>query len=160
MDYRMFRRKYLLGCLGKLGEGLKATVGNGLTTRLSLYRHSFCSFLFLSARVLSLAGYAQPAHIGHCGPQPGFKNILKFVQQSLLLFHENRPKDIKGISKHLWFCWQQLFGLLHNITISLKSIRPNKTEIKIIAEKKLVYNNNNKMLDRVRAPDDTTMRSK
>ena len=33
------------------------------------------------------------------------------------------------------FCWQQLLGLLHNITASLKSIRPHKTEIKIIAEK-------------------------
>ena len=30
-------------------------------------------------------------------------------------------------------------GLLHNITISLKSVRPNKTEIKIVPEKKLVY---------------------
>ena len=40
-----------------------------------------------------------------------------------------------NISKHLRFCWQQLFGPLRNITISLKSIRPNKTEIKIIAEK-------------------------
>ena len=35
----------------------------------------------------------------------------------------------------LRFCWQQLFTPLRNITISLKSIRPNKTEIKIIAEK-------------------------
>ena len=44
---------------------------------------------------------------------------------------------IKGISKQLRFCWQQLFGQLRNITISLKSIRPDKTEIKIIAEKML-----------------------
>ena len=60
MDCCMFRRKYLLGCLGNLG-GLKATVGNRVTTWLSLYPHSFfCSFLFLSARVFfSLAGYAQ-----------------------------------------------------------------------------------------------------
>ena len=41
----------------------------------------------------------------------------------------------KGIAKHLRFCWKQLFGPLRNITTSLKSIRPNKTEIKIIAEK-------------------------
>ena len=61
--------------------------------------------------------------------------MFKFVQQSLLLFHENKPNDNKGISKHLRFCWQQLFGPLRNITVSLKSIRPNKTEIKIIAEK-------------------------
>ena len=37
--------------------------------------------------------------------------------------------------QHLRFCWQQLFDPLRNITISLKSIRPNITEIKIIAEK-------------------------
>ena len=56
----------------------------------------------------------------------------------MLLFHENNPEDNKGISKHSRFCWQQLFGLLHNITRSLKSIGPNKTEIKIVAEKRLV----------------------
>ena len=59
-------------------------------------------------------------------------------EQSLLLFHEHNPKDNEGISKHFMFCWQQLFGLLHNITISLTFIRPNKTEIKIIAERKMV----------------------
>ena len=84
---------------------------------------------------------SMPARIGHCRPKPGWglKNIFKFVLQSLLLFHQSKPKDNKGISKYLRFCWQQLFGLLHNITIWLKSIRPNKTEIKIIAEKRLVY---------------------
>ena len=51
--------------------------------------------------------------------------------QSLLLFHENKPNDNKSISKHLRFCWQQLFGPLRNTTISLQSIRPNKTEIKM-----------------------------
>ena len=52
-----------------------------------------------------------------------------------MLFLENKPNVNKSISKHVRFCWQQLFGPLRNITISLKSIRPNKTEIKIIAEK-------------------------
>ena len=28
MDYRMFRRKYLLGCSGEARRSLKATVGN------------------------------------------------------------------------------------------------------------------------------------
>ena len=51
----------------------------------------------------------------------------------MLLFHENKPNDNKGISKHWRCCWQQLFGPLRNITISLKLIMPNKTEIKIIA---------------------------
>ena len=63
---------------------------------------------------------------------------VKFMQLEiglLLLFHENRHEDNKGISKHLRFRWQQLLGLLHNITIALKSTRPNKTETKIIAEK-------------------------
>ena len=32
-------------------------------------------------------------------------------------------------------CNTRVFGLLHNITISLKLIRPDKTEINIIAEK-------------------------
>ena len=56
MGYRIFRRKYLLECVGKLGE----VVGNRVTTRLSLYLlYLFCSFLFLSTRVLFfLAGYA------------------------------------------------------------------------------------------------------
>ena len=40
--------------------------------------------------------------------------------------------------KHQRFCQQQLFGLLHSITLLLKSIRPNKTEIKIIADQILV----------------------
>ena len=80
---------------------------------------------------------SMPAHIGHCGPKSGWglKNIFKLVGQSLLLVHENKPKHNKGISKR--FCWQQLFGLLYNITISLKSIRPNKTAI--ISEKKDWY---------------------
>ena len=46
MDHRMFRRKYLLGCLGKLGGGLKVTVGNRVTTRLSISLSQ--SFLFFS----------------------------------------------------------------------------------------------------------------
>ena len=79
------------------------------------------------------------ACIGHCGPKPGLglKNICKFVKQSLLLFHENKPNDNNGLSKHFRFYWQQLFGLLRNITISLKSVRPNKTK-KIIAEKNVL----------------------
>ena len=136
----MFRRKYLLGCLGKLGEVLKATVGNRVKPDYHLVRVVFCYFLFLSTRYLcSLQAMlkSMSAHVEHCGPKPGcgLKNIFKFIQQSLLLFRENKPNDNKGISKHLRFCWQQLFGSLPNITIPLKSIRPNKTEIKIIARK-------------------------
>ena len=91
------------------------------------------------------------AHIGHCGPKPGWglKNIFKFVEQSLLRFHENKSNDNKGISKHLRFCWQQLFGSLCNITIPLKSTRPNKTEIKIIADEmfdKCLYTGSNLQL--------------
>ena len=36
-----------------------------------------------------------------------------------------RKINYKGLSKHLEVCLQQVFGLLHNIAVSLKSIRPN-----------------------------------
>ena len=45
-----------------------------------------------------------------------------------------RKINYKGLSKHQRFCWQQLLGLLHNIAVSLKSIRP---DIKFIAEEKI-----------------------
>ena len=51
--------KILTWMLREARGGLQATVGNRVTTILSLYPHS-CSFLFLSTIVLfSLAGYAQ-----------------------------------------------------------------------------------------------------
>ena len=60
MDYHMFRREYLLGCLGKLLEGLKAIVGNRVKPDYHFIRIAFCYFLFLSARFLcSLVGYAE-----------------------------------------------------------------------------------------------------
>ena len=43
----------------------------------------------------------------------------------MLLFDENKPKETKDLSKHLRFNWHQLFDLLYNSTISLKSFRPN-----------------------------------
>ena len=63
-----------------------------------------------------------------------WKTYLNFFNSHCYSFMKN-PDDNEGISKHLRFCWQQIFGPIRNITISLKSIRPNKTEIKIIAEK-------------------------
>ena len=42
MDYRTFRRKYLLGCLGKLGEFSKQQ--QVIEYNLSLYSHSFLFF--------------------------------------------------------------------------------------------------------------------
>ena len=132
-------KKMLAWMLREARGGLKATVGNRVKPDYHFIRIVFCSFLFLSARFLCslYSKVCQRIYIGHCGPESGWglKNIFKFVQESLLIFHENKPDDNKGISKHLRFCWQQLFGPLCNITISLKSIRPNKTEIKIIAEK-------------------------
>ena len=61
MDYRMFRKKILTWMRREAGGSLKATVGNRVTTRLSLYPHSlFVLFCFVSPRVLfSLASYAQ-----------------------------------------------------------------------------------------------------
>ena len=61
MDYRMLRRKYLLGCiLRKARGGLKATVRNRVLPDNNFIHIVFRSFLFLSARVLfSIAGCAQ-----------------------------------------------------------------------------------------------------
>ena len=114
---------------------LKATVGNRVTTRLSLYLHRFLFFSVSFNQSLVFLRRLCSKACGHRGPKPGWglRNIFKFG------FHENKPKDNKGKSKHLRFCWQQLFGQLHSITISLKSIRPNKTEIKIIDEKQILY---------------------
>ena len=68
-----------------------------------------------------------------------WRTYLNLFNSHCYSFMKNKPEDNKGISKHSRFRWQQLFGPLHNITISLKSIRPNKTEIKIIAEKENWY---------------------
>ena len=91
MDYRLFRRKYLLGCLGNLGEVSRAT------TLLSLYPDSFLLLLFLSARVLfSLAGYAR----NH------FSTFWTLWAQARLNFEEYIKTNLnkKGSSKHLRFC--------------------------------------------------------
>ena len=65
--------------------GLKATVGNRVTTRLSLYSHSFfalfCFFQPASCFPQEAMLKSQPAHIGQCRAKPGrgLKNIVKFV---------------------------------------------------------------------------------
>ena len=54
------QKKILTWMLREARGGLKATVSNRVTTRLSLCEIVLCSFLFLSTRILiSLAGYAQ-----------------------------------------------------------------------------------------------------
>ena len=45
-------KKILPWMLREARGGLKATVGNRIRTRLSLYHIVFCSFLFLSTKVL------------------------------------------------------------------------------------------------------------
>ena len=128
--------------LGEARGDLKATVGIRVKPDYHITLIAFCSFPFLSARFLCyLAGCAQK-HVSTYWimwaearlrfEEHIFKKL--FSSRLLLFFHENKPNDNKGISKHVRFCWQQLFGPLRNITISLKSIRPNKIEIKIIAE--------------------------
>ena len=53
-------KKILTWMLSEAREGLKAILGNRVTTRLSFYLHSFLFFFVSSTRVLvSLAGYAQ-----------------------------------------------------------------------------------------------------
>ena len=68
MDYRLFRRNYLLGCLGKLGE----VSGKRVTTLLSLYPHSF-SFLSVFQPESCFPWQAVletiSAHFGPCGPK-------------------------------------------------------------------------------------------
>ena len=55
--------------------GLKATVGNRVTTRLALYMHSFLFFSvsFNQSQLIPWQAMlkSMPAHIGHCGPKPG-----------------------------------------------------------------------------------------
>ena len=132
-------KKILTWMLREAREGLKAAVGN----RVKPVYHfiSIVSFLFFSvsfSQILVFPGSLCSKACQHMFDIVGLsqaKNIFKFVQQSLLLFQENKPNNNKGISKHLRFCWQQLLGPLRNTTISLKSIRPTKTEINIIDEK-------------------------
>ena len=45
-------KKILTWMLRKTRGGLKATVGDIVTTRLTLYPNSFCSFLFLSTNLV------------------------------------------------------------------------------------------------------------
>ena len=121
--------------------GLKATVGNRVKPDYHFIRIVFfvCSFLFLSARfrcfpsrlcskacqyILDIVGLS---HAEVC------RTYLNLFNSHCYSFMKTNLIMIKAY--HLRFCWQQLFGLLRNITSSLKSIRPNKTEIKIIAEK-------------------------
>ena len=67
-------KKILTWMLREARGVLKATVGNRVQPDYHFIQIIFCSFLFLSARVLCyLAGFAQSksAHTGHCRPKPG-----------------------------------------------------------------------------------------
>ena len=72
MDYHMFRRKYLLGCLGKLEEVLKATVDNRVKPGYHFIRIVFlvifCFFQLDSCVPWKAMLKTMSAHIGHCGP--------------------------------------------------------------------------------------------
>ena len=153
--------------------GLKATVDKSKTW-LSLCPHSFLLFSVSFSQILvfpgrlclkacqDIVGLSQ-AEIwrtylnlfnSHCYSFmktnltiiKAYQNTWGFVGNSYLahyatsLYHWSRL----GLTKHLRDCWQELFGLLRNIAMSLKSSRPDKTEIKIIAEK---------MLDKCLHPD-------
>ena len=137
MDYRMFQRKYLLGCLGKVGK-VSATVGNRVTTRQSFYSHSFLFFsvsfnqsLVFPSRLCSQA----------------FQHILDIVGLSqaevwrsfkfnshCYSFMKTNLRIIKAYQNTLGFVGNNY--LTHYIT---EVHYAYKTEIKIIAEKKLVY---------------------
>ena len=67
-------KKILTWMLREAREGLKLIVGNRVTTRLSLYPHSFFLFCFFqpeSCFPQQVMLKSMPAHIGHCGPKPG-----------------------------------------------------------------------------------------
>ena len=57
MDYRLFRRKYLLGCLGEAGGGLKAAAGKRATALLS---HFISFYLNLSTQFFVTFCFFQP----------------------------------------------------------------------------------------------------
>ena len=70
-------KKILTWMLREARGGIKATVGNRVTTRLSLYPHSFlllfffCFFQPESCFPWQAILKSMPADIGHCGPKPG-----------------------------------------------------------------------------------------
>ena len=63
-----------------------------------------------------------------------WRTYLNLFNSHWYSFMKTNPTIIKAFQNTLRFCWQQLFGPLRSITVSLKSIRPDKTEINIIAE--------------------------
>ena len=74
MDYHMFRRKYLFECLGKLGEDVKATVGNRVKPDYCFIRIVFVLFCYFqpdSCVLWQAMLKSMPAYIRHCGPKPG-----------------------------------------------------------------------------------------
>ena len=68
MDY--VSKKILTQMVREARGGLKATIGNILTTRLSFYRHSFLFFSVSFNQSQSMVR-RMPTHIGHCRPKPG-----------------------------------------------------------------------------------------
>ena len=68
-------KKILIWMLREAERGLKATVGNTVTTRLSLYPIVlfvlFCFFRPESCFLQQAMLKSMPAHIGNCGPKPG-----------------------------------------------------------------------------------------
>ena len=137
-------KKILTWMLREARGDLKARVGNRVTTRLSLHQHSFLFFsvafnhsLVFPSRLCSKACQDILDIVGLRQAEV-WRTYLNSLNSHCYSVHENKPKDNKGISKHLRSSWQQLFGLIHNIIISLK-FGPNKTEIKIVAEEKGIY---------------------
>ena len=114
-------KKILTWTLREARRVLKATVGNIVQPDYHIIHIVFCSFLFLSARVLcSLAGYAQKQVSTYWTLQAlarlGFEeHLIQFNSHCCSFIKTNLRKiNYKGLSKHSGFCWQQLFGLLHN----------------------------------------------
>ena len=67
MDYCMFRRKYLLGCLGKLGEVLRQHQVKEYNQTITLSTQFLVFGCFPWQAMLK----SMPENTGHCGLKPG-----------------------------------------------------------------------------------------
>ena len=73
MDYRLFRKKYLLGCLGKLGEVSKQQQVKDNNVTITLSTQFFITFCFFQPEccIPCQAMLETISAHQHCGPKLG-----------------------------------------------------------------------------------------
>ena len=115
-------KKIFTWMLREARGGLKATVGNRVTTRLSLHPHSFLFFsvsfsysLVFHSSLCSKACQHILDIVGLSQADVRRTYLYLFGSQSLLLFHENKPKDNRYI-KTLKILLATTIGQPHYIT--------------------------------------------